>query len=755
MHPFWQSLCSGSDPPVCSAHLCVHTGVGDRASGNPARQTVGVTGHVSETPDVGPDPQPRRSRVLGADAAAARALRLLDAVIASRSGAEDRPAQHQMTDLVARAAATREPLVVQAGTGIGKSLAYLCGGVGAGSRFVVSTATKQLSDQLVEADVPVVAAACRAITGRPLVAVALKGRANYLCLAKVDELRALDAQAPPAVSEDALDLGIELPPPPRDPVKPVKPTTADLRDLNELLAWAEKPGTGDRSQAPAAPDRVWWQVSMDSAGCPGARACAFGEDCLSEAARVAAREADLVVVNHALLAADLVSPNPLFDDRDLIVVDEVHELEGYLSSAWGHEITAGAVERIVAAAARRVPATRQQGNVVAQAILADSAALASALLEVDSQIVEQKLPPSVDGPLASLRQHCAELAAELDAQVKELGPNPGVDAAPLQSARGQLVELADACEALRTSDPATVRWSSSGRDGGPGMLQAAPLEVGRKFRELIGNRGLVATSATAAVAGDFDPVATVLGLDQAASIGEIEGIGKLITDWRAIDVGTPFDYRAQAILYIPRDFPEPIGKDRTEHTAAVLDELTELVLAAGGRTLALFTTTVAARNAGEYLASRVPMTVLTHGELPAAALAEEFAQDETSVLCATMGMWAGLDIPGPACTLVVIDKIPFAPMNDPLSYARRANADQAGRNGFREVFVNQASLLLTQGAGRLIRTSTDRGVVAILDPRLHSKGYGSIMLRSLPPMWRTDDPDKVRQSLRRLAGKSH
>ncbi|MBP7971978.1 MAG: ATP-dependent helicase, partial [Candidatus Nanopelagicales bacterium] len=151
-------------------------------------------------------------------------------------------------------------------------------------------------------------------------------------------------------------------------------------------------------------------------------------------------------------------------------------------------------------------------------------------------------------------------------------------------------------------------------------------------------------------------------------------------------------------------------------------------------------------------AKRVPMTVLTHGELPAAALAEEFAEDETSVLCATMGMWAGLDVPGAACTLVVIDKIPFAPMNDPLSYARRANADKAGRNGFREVFVNQASLLLTQGAGRLIRTSTDRGVVAILDPRLHSKGYGSIMLRSLPPMWRTDDPDMVRQSLRRLAG---
>ncbi|MEI8081752.1 MAG: helicase C-terminal domain-containing protein, partial [Actinomycetes bacterium] len=217
-----------------------------------------------------------------------------------------------------------------------------------------------------------------------------------------------------------------------------------------------------------------------------------------------------------------------------------------------------------------------------------------------------------------------------------------------------------------------------------------------------------------------------------------------------VDVGSPFDYRSQAILYVPRHLPEPVGKERADHTAAVLAELTELVIAAGGRTLALFTTTAAARNAAAHLSATIDQTVLMHGELPAAVLAEEFAEDETSVLCATMGMWHGLNIVGPACTLVVIDKIPFMPMDDPLAAARRANADAAGRSGFREVFVNHATLMLTQGVGRLIRARDDRGVVAILDPRLHTKGYGALMLRSLPPMWRTTDPGLVRDALARL-----
>ena len=321
-------------------------------------------------------------------------------------------------------------------------------------------------------------------------------------------------------------------------------------------------------------------------------------------------------------------------------------------------------------------------------------------------------------------------------------------AARYQSVRGSLVETTEAVKALRTADPYMVRWSREGRDGNPGLLACAPLEVGRKFRELVGERSLVATSATAAVGTDFVPVARVLGLTE-VNLKTPAGV-PLSNDWTGVDVGSPFDYAKQGILYIPTHVPEPVGKDRFDHSEAVLDELTELVNAAGGRTLALFTTTAGAKSAAEHLRTKTEFTILEHGELPANILAAEFAEDETSVLCATMGMWNGLNVMGPSCTLVVIDKIPFAPMNDPLVQARRENVDAAGRSGFSEVFVADAALSLTQGTGRLIRSSTDRGVVAILDQRLLSKGYGKTMLRSLPPMWRTRDKSVVINALERL-----
>lgn len=695
---------------------------------------------------------PRPGRVLGEVAAVARARKLLAAVISSREDAQERAEQLAMTELVASATASCEPLIVQAGTGTGKSLAYLCGGIGAGARLVVSTATKQLSDQLIVSDVPLVSAVTRSVTRRELVAVALKGRSNYLCLAKVNELRELDAQAPPMDVE--LDLGIELAPIPEAPKSvepetsdPRRPSAADLQALNELLTWAdEEVLTGDRSEAPSVPDRVWYQVSTDAAGCPGARVCRFGEDCHVEAARAAAKEADVVVINHALLAQDLVSPNPLFDDRDLIVVDEVQELQGYLSSAWGHEIFAGTVDRVVLTAVRRIPKANETGLAVGQSALLDSAALGEALRDVEARRWDGELPSLVDGPLASLRLHAVELCAVLDKVAKDSG-DIEVSAAA-QSSRGQLGELIESIEAVRTKDSEVVRWSEAGREGNPGVIRCAPLEVGLRFRELVARRALVATSATASIAGDFEPVAVELGIS-GPPMHDFAG-EPLIDTWNGVDVGSPLDFEKQAILYVPTHLPEPVGKDRAEHTAAVLIELTELVTAAGGRTLALFTTTAAARNAAKHLRSKIKQTVLMHGELPSAVLAQEFAEEETSVLCATMGMWHGLNVTGPACSLVVIDKIPFVPMDDPLAAARRANIDDAGRSGFKEVFVNHATLMLTQGAGRLIRSRDDLGVVAILDPRLHSKGYGPVMLKSLPPMWRTTDPELVRNALRRL-----
>jgi len=715
-----------------------------------------------------------------------RALRLLRTVTSAHPGGEERPEQQEMTRLVAAAVLDGRPLIVQAGTGTGKSLAYLCGGLGAGAQLVVSTATRQLSDQLASHDVPAVLDALRRIDGRVRSGAVLKGRANYVCRARVAELHALERQVADSGEGDAggveeLDLGLT----PLERAAESKPETgvgasgisrADVASLQALLRWvAGDPGVGDRADGPSVPDRVWGQVSTDAAGCPGASSCPFGDDCLAEAARAEARAADVVLANHALLARDLISPNPLFADRDLVVVDEVHELERYLSTAWGYGISADGIDRVVITAVRRVPAAATAAATVARHLTADAGAVSAVLANLPPGRLVGPLPASMDGPLGSMARHAKELADAFERIADEgrAGQVPGVAAGGpggnsagssavdvgRQVSRAQLLDLVEAIDAMRSDSADLVRWAEVRPDQDRGRLWAAPLEVGRRFRRAVGERVLVATSATAAVAGDFGPIAAGLGLDAAFpdSSDRDRDEGDEGPGWVGVDVGSPFDYRRQAILYVPRKFPAPIGRERTDHSAAVLAELTDLVLAAGGRTLALFTTAAGAHRAADHLRGSLRGTaargisILEHGELPADALADEFAADETSVLCATMGMWSGLDVAGPACSLVVIDKIPFAPMDDPLSSARRDLVDAAGRDGFHEVFVTRAALMLTQGAGRLIRRRSDRGLVAILDPRLHTKRYGLDLLRSLPPMWRTSDPDMVRAALVRLA----
>lgn len=734
-----------------------------------------------------------------------RALRLLHAVTRAHPGGEERPEQQEMTRLVAAAVLDGRPLIVQAGTGTGKSLAYLCGGLGAGAQLVVSTATRQLSDQLAAHDVPAVLEALRRLDGRVRAGAVLKGRANYVCRARVAELHALERQVAGSGGEEVpgteeLDLGLtpverahnakresELGPGSGAGMGAggvagvVGISRVDVASLQALLRWvAGDPGVGDRAAGPSVPDRVWGQVSTDAAGCPGASSCPFGDDCLAEAARAEARAADVVLANHALLARDLISPNPLFADRDLVVVDEVHELERYLSNAWGYGISADGIDRVVVTAVRRVPSAATDAGTVARHLTADTGAVSSALAELTPGRLSGPLPVRVDGPLASMRRHAKELADAFERIADEsragqvpgsaVGESAGSSAAPgaidagRQVSRAQLLDLIEAIDAMRSDSSDLVRWVEVRPDQDRGRLWAAPLEVGLRFRRAIGDRVLVATSATAAVAGDFGPIGSTLGLDPSDPASDDLDQPDPDPDpdsddagWVGVDVGSPFDYRRQAILYVPRQFPAPVGRERTDHSAAVLAELTDLVSAAGGRTLALFTTAVGAHRAADHLRHALgksagrDISILEHGELSAEALTDEFAADETSVLCATMGMWSGLDISGPACSLVVIDKIPFAPMDDPLSSARRERADADGRSGFHEVYVTRAALMLTQGVGRLIRRRSDRGVVAILDPRLHTKRYGVDLLRSLPPMWPTSDPGVARAALVRLA----
>ncbi len=291
--------------------------------------------------------------------------------------------------------------------------------------------------------------------------------------------------------------------------------------------------------------------------------------------------------------------------------------------------------------------------------------------------------------------------------------------------------------------------------GGSNYLCVAPLEVAGPMREkLLAEKTAIFTSATLKLGGDFDAVASSFGLSPA---DRVTTAGSPAADddapdgsWEGLDVGSPFDYGQQAILYVARHLPPP-GRDGL--TQSHLDEITELVDAADGRTLGLFSSRRAAEAAAEHVREALPhLTTLAQGDAQLPELARQFVGDPHTNLFGTLSLWQGLDVPGETCQLVIIDRIPFPRPDDPLMSARQRAADKAGRNGFMTVAATHAALLLAQGSGRLIRTTTDRGVVACLDPRLLTARYGTFLRASLPPMWQTDDPAVVRKALARLAG---
>ena len=640
-------------------------------------------------------------------------------------GGSSRSQQHTMLDVVTATVNGGQDSIVQAGTGTGKSLAYLCAAAASAGQVVVSTATKQLSDQLHDVDLPVVANTAAEL-GSPLSTAVLKGRSNYVCLAKIDEMDRLEAGEPPS-EELELDFASTYTPQGR-------PSKKDRADAGKVRRWANRTRTGDRSEAPAVSNRVWAQVSTDSAGCPGARLCPFGNDCYAEKARSKAAAADIVVVNHALLAADLMGEQSMFSGAAGFIIDEVHEFESSLSSTWEVTINPERIGRSLAPVKRRFPDHADQLN----KILDDIDRVADAL----DNMSEGRLVNVSEEFTAAIEA----LRASTDSASRALADTAAADktdnkAVAVKSARivGDIARAAGV--AARGEDTEWVRQLVI-RDDRKYLL-LTPLQPGPRFHALRDERWLVATSATAAIGDDFSPTARALGL----SNGE----------YHATDVGTVFNFAQQSLLYVPdKTFPEPVGADRAEHSAAFLDEVEHLVAAAGGRSLVLTTTVRGAEQAAQRLRDTLPdsITVLAHGDAAASALAEQFIADETSVLCATMGMWAGLNAPGPTCNLVIIDKIPFPPMNDPVVEARKQFADDRDGSGFREVFVANAALLLAQAAGRLIRSTSDKGVVAICDRRLITKGYGKTIRAALPPMKMFNNRNQVAGALSRLADAS-
>lgn len=648
--------------------------------------------------------------------AGADARHILDLAVSSIADAEPRPQQVQMCGEVADALATGQSLLCQAGTGTGKTLALLAAAVTSGKRVAIATATKALGQQVTTVDIPCLVEAVTAAGYKAPTVALLKGRSSYVCLSRLEESVALGSRA-----DDAGDGLFDVP-----SVANVHPDTNPR--ITTFMQWAQKTATGDRADAPPVPSHVWSSVSTDAAGCSGAKCVAY-QRCHAENARRAARQSDIVVTSHAMLAIELGSDQGLLGDVDAFIVDEAHEFSRYCSSAWGVTVAAAALTDAVAAVKRLRAAGAQIPDGVEDAIVGDVLALESVCSELPAgRLLE--LPGPLESVLASLSDRFAATAracaALLDVQD---APDQG-----LVTAAGIVTDRADDVAGFLASDGTQwVRWVDV--NAGPGSLRAAPLQVGPLLTQNRDQRALIAVSATLAVGGNFRGTAAELGIPGA----------------RCVDVGTPFDYRKQMLLHVPGpEFPAPVGKDRTEHFAAVVDRLITLVAAADGRTLALFTTSAGAERAAELLRAAAPpgVNVIGHTDGPAESLTAQFAADERSVLVGTAGFWAGLSVPGPSCVCVVIEKIPFPPFTDVLNAARM---DAAGSSGFTDVCVHHAALMLAQGAGRLIRTGSDRGVLAVLDPRLLTKGYGPALLASLPNAPRNSDVQVAVAGLRRLA----
>ena len=653
---------------------------------------------------------------------------VLDAVVARMGGAR-RDGQHEMARAVASALQHGERLMVQAGTGTGKSLAYLVPTllhtVRSGERAVVSTATLALQRQVIGHDLPLVAdVVADRLPREPSVAL-LKGWHNYVCKHKI-------AGGYPAEEDAALfDVAAAAPSAAEE-----HPAGAGREDslgaqVVRVRAWAEETATGDRDDmVPGVSDRAWRQVSVTAMECLGPT-CPLRSECFPEAARQAARAADVVVTNHAMLGIAASGSPGALPEFDVLVVDEAHELPARVTAQASVDLTAPAVER-VARLARRHAAD------AAQALEDAGSVLRTVLTETPEGRWADALPPEVEGAVRAVGDAARQVVSAIKQDSVKAGASQGDAGGALVQTRSAalvLFEIADRLLSDRLKNRQDVVWCSRGSGPGePTRINVAPLDVaGPIANALLADRGAVLTSATLTLGGTFDATAAAVGL----------GGG----DYRASEVPSPFDYGKQGILYVARHLPPP-GRDGTD--PRVLDEIAELIEAAGGRTLGLFSSRRGATAAAEAMRERLDVPVLVQGEDSIASLVREFTADPAACLFGTLSLWQGVDVPGDACQLVLIDRIPFPRPDDPVMSARAEVVAQRGGNGFMAVSATHAALLLAQGAGRLIRRVQDRGVVAILDPRVAKARYGSFLTRSLPPLWPTTDPAVVRAALRRL-----
>ncbi len=676
---------------------------------------------------------------------------LLRRVVATLPAGEVREGQVEMAEAVAKALASGGHVAVAAGTGTGKSLAYLVPAVSSHKRVVVATATKALQDQLANKDLPLIARGL----GQPVKWAVLKGRSNYLCRQRLYELERLgEQQQLDAPFAEALDVPPDVEAFGADPSEAGRGTRQSSsaraiaarqigEEVRRLAAWAGSTASGDRAELEFEPSiPAWSSVSVTADECPGARRCPSASECFAESARARAAAADIVVVNLHLLGADLRCGGEVLPEHDALVIDEAHELEDVLAASLGVDVSPGRLRALASSARGALTAAgrrAQRGDDTAPARAVESVLGGAARFEellADGE--DRRLPPGLGGEIGEqvtlMVDRLERLGVELRRASDASGGTGGIGG---QGGAGTALggDAAQRClRALLGVDRCREELAACISAGGDEVvwvtggirpaMHSAPLDVSETMSaQVFSAMPVVLTSAT-------------LPRGLAVRMGAPSG------STAELDVGSPFAYKAHGLLYCAASLPD---RRRPEAEPAIHDEIEALVLAAGGRTLALFTSRRAMTLAAEVLAGRLPWPVLVQGELPKAALLEALSSQSAACLFATMSFWQGVDVPGPALTLVIIDRIPFPRPDDPLMAARR---EAAGRAGFQQVDLPRAATLLAQGAGRLIRTATDRGVVAVLDPRLAKASYGPTLVKALPPMRRTRDRAEAEAFLR-------
>ena len=623
------------------------------------------------------------------------AVDALDAIIEHRGG-QHRQSQRDMASWVAQAIEDEHHLICQAGTGVGKSFGYLVPAIVSERRIVVATSTKTLQDQIA-GDLPDIVDVLRE-DGHDVTWAMVKGRASYLCPAKVAERQ---SQLLDATDEDG--------------------------ELDVIVDWWKNGGDGERDHAPAAVDnRSWSSVSVSGMECPGRR-CSYADDCPAIAALNEAREAQLVICNHHLYGSDINSDGAILGEHDAVIFDEAHRLEDALCASVGITLTNGRL----AGYARDVTGLLKSLGVSAADRKTHVERLWGAINDVQtwlSQLGEGQVQIPLEGEPANVAYTLQQTVRTID----RLARNANAEGLIVTGQRERISNLAGHLQGdlgvLTDPVPGHVCWIEHGP-----VLRTSPVSVSDAFSSnLAAKRPTILTSATLTVGGSFDAIARQLGYsvpvgDMSDSHSDPESPDPL--RYMILSVESPFNYARQARLYLP-GLEEPTAEGWGESVAELAKDLVD---AAGGRALILCTSNAAVALISARLEGR-QHHILTQGVQPRGKLLEEFRSDESSVLVATMGYWEGVDIVGDACQIVLIDRVPFPRPDDPLWSARRVAATDAGLSAFKTVDLPRAANLTAQGAGRLIRSMDDEGLIVLCDRRLQTKSYGPVIVNTLPEM---------------------